>query len=388
VKILQLHNRYQQLGGEDAVLLAEFTLLSSYDQQVNLLEVTNDRIQSVWGRVSAAVRCVYSKSSKEDVRVDILRYKPDVVHVHNFFPLLTPSIYDACADAGVPVVQTLHNYRLICPGALLMRDGQVCENCITGSPYQAVLHGCYRDSRFGSLIVARMVDFHRKHHTWSTKVDRFIALTKFAKQKFVSAGFPSNRITVKPNFVVSNERIIDVLEQDKSYALFVGRLSAEKGIETLLRTWNSLSLPLHLVGDGPLLKKIQYRKPDSVTCHGHLSLEDVRAQMSHASFLVMPSEWYEGFPMVLVEAFSRGLPVIVSRLGGLAEIVENGITGLHFEAGNSDDLAEKVCWMQKNSDVRRKMGANARQVYLERYTPERNYKMLMQIYRETINNHV
>ncbi len=388
MRILQLHNKYQQLGGEDAVLLAEFTLLSSHDQQVNLLEVTNDRIQSVWGRVSTAVRCVYSKSSKEDVRVNILRYKPDIVHAHNFFPLLTPSIYDACADAGVPVVQTLHNYRLVCPGALLMRNGQVCEDCITGSPYQAVLHSCYRNSRFGSLIVARMVDYHRKHHTWTTKVDRFIALTEFAKQKFISAGFPSDKITVKPNFVASDEKIIDVFERGESYALFVGRLSAEKGIETLLQAWSLLSLPLHLVGDGPLLEKTQHRKPDSVTCHGHLSLAGVRTQMSHASFLVMPSEWYEGFPMVLVEAFSHGLPVVVSRLGGLAEIVEDGVTGLHFEAGNPDDLAEKVCWLQQNSDVRRKMSKNARQVYLERYTPEKNYKMLMQIYREAIDNHV
>ena len=387
MKILQLHNKYQQLGGEDSVIHIESLLLNAHGQQVDLLEVSNDHIQSIWGKVSAAVGCVYSKSSKQDVQAAVFRYEPDVVHVHNFFPLFTPSIYDACENVGVPVVQTLHNYRLICPGALLMREGRVCEDCITGSPFQAVIHGCYKNSRIGSFFVARMVDDHRRRQTWQKKVARYIALTEFAKQKFIQAEFPSDKIVVKPNFSAITFDEGKELRTGKPYALFVGRLSHEKGVNTLLEAWDDLLLPLHLVGDGPLFNKSKCSGSKSISVLGRLSPADVASQMSEASFLVMPSEWYEGFPMVLVEAFAKGLPVVASRLGSLAEIVQDGITGLHFEAGNPIDLADKVRWMRDNPIERKKMGKNARQIYLERYTPETNYKMLMQIYQDAIDSH-
>ena len=205
IGVLILHNHYQQAGGEDAVAAGERALLREHGHEVHLHSVSNDAIQGLWVKTVTAWRTPYSQWGRRETTRIINETAPDIVHVHNFFPLLSPSVYDACLDAGVPVVQTLHNYRTICPGSLLMRDGKLCEDCIQGTPYQGALHGCYRDSRLGSLAVARMVDTHRRRGTWENKVDRFIALTEFARGKFVQAGFPAQKIVVKPNFVEAAE---------------------------------------------------------------------------------------------------------------------------------------------------------------------------------------
>ncbi len=386
MRILQVHNHYQHAGGEDAVVCAENTLLKKEGNEVLLYEVNNNSIQGIVSKLKVALSVSYSASSRDSLIRELDTFEPDIVHVHNFFPILTPAIYDACHNVGVPVVQTLHNYRTVCPGALLMRDGHVCEDCITGSAYQSVLYGCYRNSHIGSFILARMIEAHRNRQTWQNKVERYIALTKFAKEKFIQAGFPEQKIAIKSNFVVS-DNIDDITEINCSYALYVGRLSKEKGIKTLLHAWTELSMPLHIVGDGPLLKKVRSVESDKIICFGRMSSQDVGDQMAKARFLVMPSEWYEGFPMVLVEAFARGIPVIVSSLGSMAEIVEDRKMGLHFEAGNVQDLIEKVRWMQNHPEACKKMGDYALKVYLEKYTPVSNYKILMQIYHDAIGEY-
>jgi len=207
MKILFVHNRYQQTGGEDYVVDSEIELLSQNGCELSLALKKNDEINSFLSRVNVFLNISYSKSSKLWMLDKIKQHCPDVVHVHNFFPMLSPSIYDACADAAVPVVQTLHNYRVICPGALLMRDGQICELCVSSSPYQSVLYRCYRDSIPGTFAVAKMVSSHRSKGTWRESVDRFIALTEFAKNKFVEAGFPEEKMVVKPNFVDDSLKI-------------------------------------------------------------------------------------------------------------------------------------------------------------------------------------
>ncbi len=388
MKILLVHNYYQQSGGEDIVFKAEAGLLRAYGHDIRLFTVFNDSLTNAWNKVKAAVKLPYSKTARRKLSRELKIFKPDVVHVHNFFPLLTVSIYDACVDASIPVVQTLHNYRTICPGALLMRKGILCEDCISKAAYQAVLHGCYRGSRVGSFAVARMVEAHRKADTWDKKVNRFVALTEFARQKFIQAGFPAKKLSVKPNFVSDGLSCQSMKGTTNAHALYVGRLSQEKGIKTMLRAWENTFPVLHVAGDGPMLEDVQGKVGNSLNYLGKISSREVGLQMQSASFLVMPSECYENFPMVLCEAFSHGLPVIASRLGGMAEIVEDGKTGLHFEAGNSSDLVEKVKWMQNHPEVCKKMGENARQVYLEKYTPETNYRILMKIYDEAIMNHV
>ena len=386
MKILFVHNRYQQVGGEDAVCDAEMALLSMNRHSASLALHDNSAINSFPSRVKAFLDVTYSNKSRQWMRDEICKHKPDVVHVHNFFPLLSPSIYDACIESGIAVVQTLHNYRTICPGALLMRDGNICEDCMNGSAYLSVRHRCYRGSAIGTFAVARMVQKHRALGTWNSKVNRFIVLTEFARSKFISAGFPEDKILVKPNFSVDSQANENGGNQKRVGALFVGRISQEKGVTTLINAWRTLGIPLRVAGTGPLDHEVASLTGGVVTFLGMLDQNAVRKEMSRAAFLVMPSECYEGFPMVLVEAFSLGLPVVASRLGAMAEIVEDGITGLHFEAGNAKDLVHKVKWMQEHPAERHQMGRNARKAYEEKYTPERNYKILMNIYQEAIED--
>jgi glycosyltransferase involved in cell wall biosynthesis len=384
MRILVLHNRYQLAGGEDTVVTAEKELLTANGNEVRLLSVASDNVRGLGAKIRTAFRVAYSRKAFHLVAEEVASFQPDIVHVHNFFPLLTPSVYDACNDKGIPVIQTLHNFRTICPGALLMRAGKICEECLFGSPYRAGLHRCYRNSLIGSLAVARMVDYHRKHGTWLKNVDRFIALTEFAKTRFVTAGFPAEKIDVKPNFTRDVETLSD--SGTRAGALFVGRLSPEKGIGTLMKAWRLLAVPLLVVGDGPLQEVVGTPRIGKLAFIGRRSVDDVAAEMEKASFLVMPSECYETFGLVIIEAFAHSLPVIASRLGSMAKIVVDGVTGLHFEAGNADDLAAKVRWATEHPEEMRVMGDNARKEYVRKYTPEVNYCQLMSIYEEAIKN--
>ena len=392
MRILIVHNRYQQVGGEDTVVEAEHRLLESHGNEVELFMVDNrDLVGGVVGQVCTALSTAYSKSSKESVKERIRDFKPDIVHVHNFFPQLSPSIYDACIGEKVPVVQTLHNYRLICPGALLTRNGQICEKCITGSPYQAALHKCYKNSHLGSLVVADMVAKHRKSGTWNNKVDRFIALTEFAKSKFLQAGFSEEKICVKPNFI--EDPLINVQSKDlhlrrseSPFALFVGRLSVEKGVSTLIKGWSKLEQhhTLKLAGNGPLVAALPKQK--NFDALGFLSSAEISELMCQALFLVLPSEWYEGFPMVIVEAFAHGLPILASRIGSLEEIIDDGETGAFYEVGNDEDLSKKARWLLEHPKECHKMGINARNQYMKKFTSDVNYTQLFNIYNTEANN--
>jgi glycosyltransferase involved in cell wall biosynthesis len=238
----------------------------------------------------------------------------------------------------------------------------------------------------GSFAVARMIQKHRKQGTWGKKINRIVSLTDFAKSKFVEAGIPAEKILVKPNFVHDHLSIGDEVAPEKKGAIFVGRLSKEKGLATLVRAWQGLDVPLTVAGDGPLASTLNSLSENTVKVLGRLDRMAVLRALRGADFLVMPSECYEGFPLVLAEAFMMGLPVVTSRLGSMAEIVEDGITGVHFEAGNSEDLADKVRWMYEHPEECRRMGLNARQEYEKKYTPTRNYEQLMHIYQQAIED--
>lgn len=388
MKILYLHNYYQQNGGEDFVLKNEMNIVQQKGHITDLFFMDNKKINGLISEIDSAIHVVYSNNSKNDVKNHLNCLKPDIVHVHNFFPLLTPSVYDACIEINIPVVQTLHNFRTICPGALLSRNSIVCEKCITRSPYHSVFHKCYKNSFFGSFFVAKMVEYHRKNKTWQYKVNRFIALTEFGKNKFIEAGFPTKKIIVKPNFIedplkskknISNAR--------KIKALFIGRLSPEKGVDILIKAWENIHYPLEIAGTGPLFSKLKESVPDNISFFGQLSKEEVIHKMLESSFLIMPSICYEGFPLVIVEAFACSLPVVASRLGSMEEIIQDGVTGMHFKAGNADDLAEKVNAMFASQERLKQMGINARNEYEAKYTPEKNYELLMGIYNKVIEEH-
>jgi glycosyltransferase involved in cell wall biosynthesis len=386
MRVLQVHNFYRQSGGEDAVVEAERCLLEAHGWQVDLFRADNVDIRGIAGAVAAAWNTAYSRRWKNRLEERLAAFKPDLVHVHNVFPLLSPSIFDACVEAGIASVMTLHNYRLVSPNAMLMHQGRLDEHSVRGSAYRCVLHGCYRGSRLQTLVVAHMIETHRRRRTWQTKVDRFIALTEFAKRKFVEGGLPGDRIVVKPNFVQDDGDANASSREAGARALFVGRLSHEKGLRTLLKAWETLAIPLRIAGDGPLLEETLRPRPGSIEVLGHLSGPDVRRQMQEAAFLVMPSEWYEGFPMVLVEAYSQGLPVVASRIGALAELVADGDTGLHFAPGDAADLRAKAQWMAAHPEECRSMGERARRLFEQRYRGEANFSLLREIYRQALDD--
>ncbi|MEO1429739.1 MAG: glycosyltransferase family 4 protein [Cyanobacteria bacterium J06633_8] len=393
MKILLLHNRYKLAGGEDGVVQVEKSLLEKNHHQVRLLEVTNDEIAGGWSKVSAAASAIYSYSAKQQVSQEIIDFSPDIVHVHNFFPLLSPSIYDACQQHQVPVVQTLHNYRLACPKAIPFRDGKVCEDCISKPiPWDSVVHGCYRNSRVQSSVVAAMNTWHKLRGTWQQRVDAYIVFTQFQKEKMVQAGLPAQKICIKPNFMFTPDSSGEE-EQREDFLLFVGRLSEEKGVSVLIDAYlkNDLSIPLKIVGDGPLRDKLQGKVKnaaleDVIEFLGFQKKPTVLKLMRKARLLVFPSIWYEGFPLTIAEAFACGLPVVAPKLGGLSEIVDDGITGLHFQSKNTEDLASKIKWAIDNPNKTKEIGKNARIKYESKYTPEINYQQLMAIYQKVICN--
>jgi glycosyltransferase involved in cell wall biosynthesis len=383
MKILLVHNRYQIPGGEEVVFEQERELLERAGHQVLTYCRSNFEAESYTGvRQLALVKNIAWSTDTKDALVRMLRdQQPDVVHVHNTFMMMSPSVFAACREAGVPVVQTLHNYRLFCPAANFFRDGKVCEECADHTVLSGIRHGCFRESRPATATVALMITVQRQRQA---RPDLYIALSEFSRQKFIAHGIPAEKICVKPNFADPDpgERT-----EEGSYAIFVGRLSEEKGLDTLLTAWKQLhsDIPLSIVGDGPLLASLRTMavelKLTSVTFHGRLPRRQTQDMIKSARFLVAPSQCYENFPMGIAEAFACGVPVICSRLGGMQELVEDGRTGLHFTAGNSADLARKVTWAWSQVEAMRSMGKAARQEYEAKYTAEKNYPLLMDIYR-------
>jgi glycosyltransferase involved in cell wall biosynthesis len=400
IAVLVAHNSYQCAGGEDVVREAEKDLLTAAGHRVTQYTRHNDEIAAYGAMQKAALgfKTVWAWDSYRQIRALLRAERPDIAHFDNTFPLISPAAYYACREAGVPVVQTLHNYRLLCPSATFQRDGRVCEDCLGHVPWRGVLHGCYRDSRPATAAVALMLSVHRALGTWSKMVDCYIALTQFARAKFIEGGLPTEKIVVKPNFVhpdpmaFNHQSSIANRKSPQGSALFVGRLAPEKGVRTLLAAWQRLGnrIPLGVVGDGPLRAELEAeavrRGLSSISFHGHLARDHVIRLMKRARFLVFPSECYETFGRVAVEAFACGVPVIASRLGAMQEIVEDNRTGLHFSPGDADDLAAKVEWAWTHPNEMQEMGRAARAEYEAKYTAERNYQMLMEIYRRVMKS--
>jgi len=390
MKILIAHNWYQQAGGEDAVVKAEARLLEDNGDTVVRYERSSNELRhnGVLASMATATGVVWSSSSYHSLESILRETQPDIAHFHNTFPLISPSAYFACAEKRVPVVQTLHNYRLICPGGQLLRKGRICESCVRKDiRWPGVVHGCYRGNRAMTATTAAMLAVHGAFGTWKRKVSLYVALSEFARAKFIEGGLPRERITVKPNFVPSAVKDGDGARDS---FLFVGRLSPEKGPQLLPAAWSHLKarIPLHILGDGPLRADIAAQaasaQPSLIFVHGRCSTEQVVSSMASARCLVVPSVCYEGFPLSVAEAFSCGLPVIAARIGSLAEIVRDGVTGLQFEPGNPEDLAAKVVWAWEHPKEISQMGRNARAEFETKYEPQKNYKMLMEIYERAM----
>jgi glycosyltransferase involved in cell wall biosynthesis len=379
MRILIAHNFYQQAGGEDAVVNAEAAMLKARGHYVEFYSRYNDEITCM-PVIELAKQTIWSNQTSNDFAYLIENFKPEVIHVHNTLPLISPSIYWVAARANIPVVQTLHNFRLLCPQAMLLRNGRLCEDCLGKLPWRSVIHRCYRESRSQSAVLASMLTFHTAIGTWKNKVTRYIALVEYSKKKFIEGGIEEAKIVVKPNFIESPIST----NAERAGFLFVGRLSQEKGISILTQAARLLNgVSIIIAGIGPeaaLLNNI-----NGVQSLGSLLNNHVYDKMFQSTALILPSICYENFPRTLVEAFACGLPVIASRIGALAELVEDGVTGLLFEPGDAKDLASKMDWAQQNPEKMLEMGLNARKEYDEKYTAEKNYHQLMAIYEDAIN---
>lgn len=390
VKLLLVHNTYQQSGGEDAVFEQERRMLEHEGHQVIAYCRSNWDVNSYRGlrRLSLAKRTVWASDTRQEILRLLQREKPDLVHVHNTFVMVSPSIYSACCEAKVPVVQTLHNYRLLCPAATFFRDGKVCEEC-TISLSRGIKHACYHNSHSASAVVALMIASHRLRDTWRNEISCFVALTQFARDKFVEGGLPGEKIFVKPNFVYPDPDP-ELRKGDGEYALFVGRLSPEKGVKTILAAWKRLRVPVRMViiGGGPEQAGLEAQAArDGLTdirFQGQLPREQTLAAIKNARFVIIPSEWYETFCMAIVEAFAFSKAVICSRMGAMQELVADGHTGFHFTPGDPDDLARKVEWAWNHPEDLREMGASARKEYESKYTAKSNYPILMDIYKRAV----
>jgi glycosyltransferase involved in cell wall biosynthesis len=389
MKIVLVHNFYRQAGGEDVVFQSEKQLLERAGHTVIPYIRSNTELKddSLLHRIGIVAGMIWSQEERQSLAAILDAERPDIVHVHNTFIAISPSIYSACSERGIPVVKTLHNFRLLCPGASFFRNGMVCEECVHHSLFRSVLHGCYRSSRQASAAVALMLTTHRVLGTWHRDVTRYIALTHFAKEKFVRAGFPADKFMIKPNFADP-----DPGERTRAgeYALFIGRIDETKGSRALLNAWKRLPVkyPLHVVGDGPDRQWMEDQAREwqlsEVIFRGRLSHPQAVQAVKDARFTIVPSTWYEGFPMCIVESFACGTPVLCSRLGGMSTIVDDHVTGLHFNPSDPEDLAKKVEWAWNHPSELTGMGRVARRKYETDYTAEKNYSQLMEIYEQAI----
>jgi glycosyltransferase involved in cell wall biosynthesis len=393
LKIVLVHNSYQQPGGEDAVFAQERQMLERAGHKVIPYCRSNWEVESYKGirQLSLAKGTIWASDSRREFLSLLQREKPDLAHVHNTFMMISPSIYSACYESKVPVVQTLHNYRLLCPIGSFSRDGKVCEECMTSSLWQGVKHGCYKGSHAATATVALMLATHRLRHTWQREISCFIALSEFARDKFVEGGLSREKIFVKPNFVSPDP---GARSGDGDYALFVGRLSPEKGVGTVVAAWKHLprSIRLLIIGGGPEHEQLQAQAArdglTNIEFKAQLPREETLAAINRARVTVIPSEWYETFCMVIAESYACSTPVICSRMGVMQELVADGRTGLHFTPADPLDLARKVEWAWAHPDEMRAMGKEARREYEAKYTAETNYPLLMNIYQRVLQGSI
>lgn len=388
MKVLVVHNRYQQRGGEDAVVDAETRLLAANGVEVQRFDADNDAIQSVVTKIQVSLgQFGLPTAAQARFRRALSAFRPSVVHVHNWFPTLSPSLFNICYRENVPVVHTLHNYRLLCVNATLFRDGHVCEDCVgTTLRTPGVLHSCYRGSTAGSAVATGGMLTHWSLGTWNRSIDRFVALTEFARQKLIEGGLPSDKVIVKPNFVDPDP---GPGEGRGGYFLFVGRLTEEKGIRVLLDCWkDGQDLPtLKIAGTGPLENEVRAAvgTMPNVEWLGARSSEEVLGLMADASALLCPSQWYEGMPRVVIESLAVGTPIIASSIGCYPEMIVDGETGALFHTGDAVALRSRLRDLLQGNSLT-SMRTNARRCFQSNYTGDKNLSLLLNVYRSVLKS--
>ncbi len=378
------HNRYLYRGGEDESREQEMAMLRAQGHTVSEYVVDNRDVPK-GSYVSAGLRSVWNGVEHERMRKYLRSARPDILKVDNYFPLLSPAIFDAAKAEGVATVLSVRNYRLVCPAATLYRDGHVCTDCVGHRlATSAIRHRCYRDSSLQSAAVVLSNTWAHLRGTWQRSIDQYIAVSRFVKEQLIQGGFPAEKIAVKPNCIADT----GMGDGSGHYALFVGRLTAEKGVRVLLEAWRQIgsAMPLKIIGDGPLEAEIRASLPQlpGVEYLGRRSIAEVCESLGRATALIFPSEWMEPFGRTIIEAYSKGTPVIAADTAPMRDMIEHEVTGLLYPTGSADALAGAVRALQADAQRLRAMRARARERYMRDYSVERNYAAMMEIFSRVL----
>lgn len=386
--VLMAHNYYKVPGGEDTVFHNEVNMLEKNGHKVIKYTRHNDEIKSgILSKLKLGIDTIFSLKTYKEVKKLIDENDIDVVHVHNTLPLISPSIYYAARNKKVPIVQTIHNFRLLCPGATFTRCGEICEDCVSKSLEQSLKHKCYRNSLFQTFIMYTMLKLHRIIGTYD-KIN-YITLTEFNKQKLSTLVKDESKIHVKPNFVEKREYIERTLED---YFVYIGRLDDIKGINFLVEAWKNIdkNINLYIIGTGPEEEKLKHtiseNRLNNVKLLGFMKREDAFKVIEKSRAIIIPSKWYEGFPMTIAESFSLGVPVIGSNIGNIKSIIENKSSGLLFEINDVEDLKKVVENTFYSKEKNKILGENAYKEFNVKYTDIVNYKKLREIYIEIVGD--
>jgi len=385
MRLVMCHNYYQRRGGEDQSFEDEARLLEDHGHEVIRYTLHNDLLKDR-NKFDVAWRTLWNPTTRRELRSLLRRVRPHIVHFTNSFPSISPSAYFAARAEGIPILQSLRNFRLLCPQGHFLRDHKVCESCLTKSiKWPSVVHGCYRGSRAGSFVVSSMIAAHRLIRTWDRVIDRYYCASRFTRQKFIDGGFPAERIGFKPNFVYPDPGIG---QGRGGYAIFAARLSPEKGLETLINAWKLLEhpIPLKIAGDGPLadVARDAARTNPNIEWLGFVPLNRLMPLIGEASVMIVPSTWYETFGRTIIEAYATGTPVIATRMGAMAELIDDGRTGYLFDRDDAAGLAVRVKELLSDPIRLGHMRTNARAKFEAGFTPAANYRHFETLLHETL----
>ncbi len=386
MRILIVHNFYKQYGGEDQMVHEQVKLLNGRGNEVFLYSKNNNELPR--NKYKVFKEAYYSINTIKELNEIIFNYKPEIAHIHNIFPQISPSVYDVLAGKGIPIIQTLHNYRLACPNGLFFNKGKVCTLCLEkGDFYYCAIKRCYRNSYIQSYWYSDILNKNSKIGIFG-KIDKFIALNEFMREIMIRKGYSSDKIVVIPNGISCTN---GPNFHKKNYLVYVGRLSKEKGIFTLIEAIELLpNIQLKILGDGDeknkLVKYIQKKNIKNIEFLGFLNGQIKDEIIEHAKAIIVPSEWYENFPTVVLEALSLGTMAIVSKTGGLQHMIKDNYNGLLFQSTNSMDLKAKIRYTIENDQKLLEMSKNAYESFINRYSSHVFYDNLINLYNQLLKN--
>ena len=392
MKIFLVHNFYGSTApsGENTAFVSEASLLRNRGHSIVEFTRHSDELlhQGLYGTVRGALGTVWNPLSLRKLKSALREIKPEIVHVHNTFPILSPSVLYATSDLDIPTVMTLHNYRIGCSAATALRKDEPCTLCLDKkSVLPALRYGCYRDSRIATLPVSLMIALHRAKNTWKKNIDAFITLTEFQREKMIQFGIPEASLFVKPQFLENPPEPLP-WQRRESKAVFIGRLYPAKGIHILIdswKKWGKSAAPLEIIGDGPMRNELmnaagKSEAASSISFLGNLSHAEAMRRLSSAKLLILPSLCFEGFPMVVQEAYAYGVPIAASNIGSLPYLIPENRSGTLFVPGNAESLLASVQPLLADDKQLRLLGAQAKQEFDSKYTAGKNYDILMSIY--------